>query len=276
MLSYTIKRLENHLGMVLLRRTSRSVAVTEAGEKLLRTLEPALEAIDDTLTKLDRARDRVSGTLRITATREAYEAVIRPVLKEFCAAHPDATVEVIIDYRFRDIVSDRFDAGIRLGEKLQQDMVAIQVGSKLRMAVVASPSYLARHAVPRIPEDLRSHRCINYRMASTNSIYSWEFERNGRELRIGLSGPLIFNEPDLMLQAAIDGLGVAYVLEHEAASHIASGRLIRLLEDWTPSFAGFFLYYPSRKQVSPVLAALLTILRARRHGPRRRSTSVGR
>ena len=263
MLSYTIKRLESRLGYPLLRRTSRSVAPTPEGEKLLLALEPALNAIDGALDQLSQNLDRISGTLRITATRQGYEAVIRPMLNDFCATYPAATVEVIIDYAFVDLVSERFDAGIRLGEKLQQDMVAMPVGPALRMAVVASSAYLSQHAAPRTPEALQSHRCINYRMETAGSIYSWEFEKDGRALKIGLSGPLTFNEPELMLQAAIDGLGVAYVLEHEAAPHIAAGRLIRMLKDWTPPFPGFFLYYPSRKQVSPVLTAFLALLRAR-------------
>ena len=263
MLSYTIKRLESRLGYPLLRRTSRSVAPTTEGEKLLLTLEPALDAIGSALGQLSRNLDRISGTLRITATRQGYEAVIRPVLSDFCATYPAATVEVIIDYAFVDLVSERFDAGIRLGEKLQQDMVAMPVGPALRMAVVASPEYLSQQGAPGTPEDLQSHRCINYRMETAGNIYSWEFEKDGRALKVGLSGPLTFNEPDLMLQAAIDGLGVAYVLEHEVSAHIATGRLVRILEDWTPPFPGFFLYYPSRKQVSPVLAAFLTLLRER-------------
>lgn len=263
MLSYTIKRLENRLGYPLLRRTSRSVAPTAEGQTLLLALEPALDSIGGALGDLGRIRDRISGTLRITATRQGYEAVIRPVLADFCAAYPDATVEVIIDYAFRDLVSGRFDAGIRLGEKLEQDMVALPVGPALRMAVVASPEYLSRHPAPSVPDDLQQHRCINYRMETADSIYSWEFENGGRKLKAALSGPLTFNEPDLMRQAAIDGLGVAYLLEHEVALHIETGRLVRMLEDWCPSFAGFFLYYPSRKQVSPVLAALLKRLRAR-------------
>ncbi|SMG60508.1 LysR family transcriptional regulator [Paraburkholderia susongensis] len=261
MLSYTIKRLEERLGIVLLRRTSRSVAPTEAGEHLLRTLEPALAAIDDTLSGLRQERDSVSGTLRITATRQAYEAAVRPVLPRFCAAYPDATVEVIVDFGLRDIVADGFDAGIRLGEKLQKDMVARRIGPDLRMAVVASPAYLERYPAPGIPEDLSQHRCINYRMVTAHTLYAWEFERDGRELRVSLEGPLTFNDPGMMLDAAAEGLGVAYVLEHEAASLLASGRLVRLLEDWTPPFPGFFLYYPSRKQVSPVLSAFLKLFR---------------
>jgi DNA-binding transcriptional LysR family regulator len=262
MLSYTIKRLEARLGYPLLRRTSRSVAPTSEGQMLLLTLEPALDAIDGALGDLVRSRDRVSGTLRSTATRQGYEAVIRPVLSDFCTTFPEATVEVIIDYAFRDLVSGRFDAGIRLGEKLEQDMVALPVGPALRMAVVASPEYLSRHGAPSTPDDLQHHRCINYRMETAGSLYSWEFESGSRKLKVALSGPLTFNDPDLMLDAAIDNLGIAYVLEHEAERHIANGRLVRLLTDWCPPFAGFFLYYPSRRQVSPVLAALLKRLRA--------------
>ena len=262
MLSYTIKRLENRLGYPLLRRTSRRVAPTAEGQTLLLTLSPALDAIEGALGDLSRIRDCISGTLRITATRQGYEAVIRPVLSDFCANYPDATVEVIIDYALRDLVSGRFDAGIRLGEKLEQDMVAFPVGAALRMAVVASPAYLSRHRTPATPEDLQHHRCINYRMESAGGLYSWEFENSGRKLKVALSGPLTFNEPDLMLQAAVDGLGVAYVLEHEAAPHLETGSLVRVLDNWCPPFAGFFLYYPSRKQISPVLAAFLTLLRA--------------
>ncbi|RFB80672.1 LysR family transcriptional regulator [Methylovirgula sp. 4M-Z18] len=264
MLSYTIKRLEKRLGMTLLQRTSRSVAPTEAGQTLLLTLEPALRAIDETLDMLDRQRDRVSGTLRITATRQGYEAVIRPILGDFCAAHPEAALEVVIDYGLRDIVADGFDAGVRLGEKIEKDMVAFRVGPQLRMAVVASPDYFAAHAMPAVPQDLQTHRCLNYRMMTANSIYAWEFEKDGRQLEIRLSGLLTFNEPDLMLQAASAGLGVAYVLEHEAESHIRAGRLVRALEDWTPPFPGFFLYYPSQRRVSAVFAAFLALLRARR------------
>jgi DNA-binding transcriptional LysR family regulator len=263
MLSYTIKRLETRLGYPLLRRTSRSVAPTAEGQTLLQTLEPALDAIDGALGDLGRIRDRISGTVRITSTRQGYDAVIRPVLSDFCAAYPDATIEVVIDYSFRDLVLDHFDAGIRLGEKLEQDMVALPVGPDLKMAVVASPQYWAQHPAPRTPEELRQHRCINYRMESANSLYAWEFEHGTRKMKVAVSGPLTFNEPQLMLQAAIDGLGVAYLLEHDAAVHIKAGRLVRVLENHCAPFPGFFLYYPSRKQVTPVLAALLKRLRAR-------------
>lgn len=261
MLSYTIKRLEQRLGIALLQRTSRSVAPTEAGERLLQTLEPALDAIEDSLDRLNRDSGRISGTLRMTSTRQAYEAVIRPLLPAFVETYPDAAVEVSIDFGFRDIVADRFDAGIRLGEKIQQDMVAVRVGPDLRMAVVASPAYLARRAAPKKPEDLAHHRCINYRMMSTQKRYAWEFERNQRPLSIAVEGPLTFNDPALMLDAALAGLGVAYVLEREVSAHVEAGRLVRLLKKWTTPFPGFFLYYPSRRQVSPVLAAFVRLLR---------------
>lgn len=261
MLSYTIKRLEQRLGIALLQRTSRSVAPTEAGERLLLTLEPALDAIEDSLDRLNRDSGRISGTLRMTSTRQAYEAVIRPLLPAFVETYPDAAVEVSIDFGFRDIVADRFDAGIRLGEKIQQDMVAVRVGPDLCMAVVASPAYLARHAAPKNPEDLAHHRCINYRMMSTQKRYAWEFERNQRPLSIAVEGPLTFNDPALMLDAALAGLGVAYVLEREVSAHVEAGRLVRLLKKWTTPFPGFFLYYPSRRQVSPVLAAFVRLLR---------------
>jgi DNA-binding transcriptional LysR family regulator len=203
----------------------------------------------------------VSGTVRITATRQGYEAVIRPILADFGAEHPAAKVEVLIDYEFRDIIADRLDAGIRLGEKLELDMIALRVGPELRMAVVASPDYLAAHPVAQTPSDLTRYRCINYRMSAAGGVYAWEFERGGREVEVKVEGPLTFNEPEMMLNAALDGLGVAYVLEDRAKPFIAAGRLVRLLEDWTPPFPGFFVYYPSRRQVPPTLAALLAILR---------------
>ena len=262
-LSHTIKGLEARLGVRLLQRNSRSVSVTAAGERLLRTLEPALSEIGGALEALDRDRDLVSGVVRLTVTRNAFETIIRPVLPRFLAQHPQAGVEVLIDYQLRDIIAERLDAGIRLGEKLEQDMIAVRVGPDLRMAVVASPSYLAGHPPPETPQDLAGHRCVNYRMMASGETYDWEFERDGRALDIKVTGPLTFNEPELMLEAALDGLGVAYILDQQAQAHIAAGRLVRLLEDWTPPFPGYFLYYPSRRQVPPTLAALIAALRHR-------------
>lgn len=260
-LSHTIKGLETRLGFRLLQRNSRSVSATAAGERLLQTLEPALAEIGVALDELGRERDLVSGTVRLTATRHAFETVIRPVLSGFLADHPQANVEVLIDYQLRDIIAERLDAGIRLGEKLEQDMIAVGVGPHLRMAVIASPSYLDKHPAPQTPQDLTGHRCVNYRMMASGQTYDWEFEQDGRALDIKVTGPLTFNEPELMLEAALDGLGVAYVLQEQAKVHIAAGRLVHLLADWTPPFPGYFLYYPSRKQVPPALAALIAALR---------------
>ncbi len=260
-LSHTIKQLEARLGVRLLQRTSRSVSVTAAGERLLQTLEPALADIGGALDELGRQRDLVSGTVRVTATRHAFETIIRPVLPEFLASHPNAGVEVLIDYQFRDIVAERFDAGIRLGEKLQQDMIAVAVGPDLRMAVVASPDYLARHPAPGTPQELMRHACVNWRMMASGQILNWQFERDGRALELKVTGALTFNEPELGLEAAIDGLGVAYVVEGQAAPHVAAGRLVRLLADWTPPFPGYFVYYSSRRQLPAPLAALIAALR---------------
>ena len=260
-LSHAVTQLEKRLGYRLLHRTSRSVSPTEAGAELLLTLAPALQSIEGALDAVGLGRDAVHGTLRITATREGYDAVVRPVLPAFTRAHPHATVEVLIEYGFRDIVADGFDAGIRLGEKLEQDMIAVKVGGDLRMAVVAAPMYLADHTLPSEPRELVEHQCINYRMVAAGSLYAWEFERDGRPLEVRVSGPLTFNEPDLMLDAAVEGMGVAYVLEDEAAPLVEAGRLVRLLADWTPPFTGFYLYHPSHGQVRPVLSAFIDAAR---------------
>lgn len=260
-LSHAIKRLETRLGCRLLQRNSRSVSTTPAGQALLATLEPALESIEDTLGTLDRDRGSISGTLRITATRQAYDQVIRPLLPAFTAAHPAATIEVSVEYGFRDIVADGFDVGIRLGEKLEGDMVALKVGPDLRMAIVASPAYLARHGTPVHPEELTRHRCLNYRLVAAGTLYAWEFERDGKAFEVRTPGPLTFNDPALMLDCALDGLGIGYLVEQQVAPLVRDGRLVRLLEDWTQSFPGLYLYYPSRQQIRPVLAAFLQAVR---------------
>jgi DNA-binding transcriptional LysR family regulator len=251
-LSHTIRRLETRLDARLLQRTSRSVALTEAGETLLATLRPALDSITAALGELEQSRDRVAGALRLTCTRQAYEAVLRPILPTFVADHPDASVEVLIDYAYRDIVADGFDAGIRLGEKIERDMIALKVGPALKMAVVASPGY---------------HKCINYRMTGSGALYAWEFERGEERLTVQVSGPLAFNEPELMLQATLDDIGVGYLLDHEVSDHIENGRLVRLLGDWTPPFPGFHIYYSSRRQMRPVMKAFTEALR-RQHSVR--------
>jgi len=267
-LSHTIKALEARLDIRLLQRNSRSVSVTAAGEQLLRTLRPALSEISSALDALNSERDLVSGTVRLTATRHAYETVVRPMLAGLLAEHPLASVEVLIDYQFRDIVADRLDAGIRLGEKLEQDMIALPVGPDLRMAVVASPAYLAANPAPATPHELTRHRCVNYRMMASGQTYDWEFEQDGRALAIKVTGPLTFNEPALMMQAALDGLGIAYLMEQQATADIDSGRLVRLFEDWTPAFPGYFLYYSSRRQTPPTLAAFIAALRRNHPAPK--------
>lgn len=266
-LSHKIRAMESRLGVPLLHRTSRSVSVTEAGARLLETLDPALIEIDRALDRLGQERDAVSGTLRLTATRHGFGRVIRPVLPAFLAANPRVRLEVRIDYQLRDIVAERLDAGIRIGEKLEQDMVALRVGPDLCMAVVASPEYLQRHGIPETPQALLHHACIGYRMLASGQEMDWDFEREGRAIAIKLSGPLIFNEPEVMMDAALDGLGIAYVLEDQVAPHLVSGRLVRLLADWTPPFQGYFLYYPSRRQVRAPLAALIAALRHRTRDP---------
>lgn len=260
-LSQTIKVLETRLGVRLLQRTSRSVSLTSAGEDLLSTLAPALGDIEGALADIGRKRDAAAGTVRITTVRHAFETVIRPVLPELSATNPGLVLEVLIDYALRDIVAERLDAGIRLGEMIEKDMIAVRVGPDLRMAVVASPAYLASRSAPETPQDLARHRCINYRLVSSGAIYAWEFEKEARALNVKVDGLLTFNEPELMLEAALDGLGIAYIFEEQVIAHVAEGRLQRLLSDWTPAFPGFFFYYPSRRQQPPALAAFLNALR---------------
>jgi DNA-binding transcriptional LysR family regulator len=262
-LSHTISKLERRLSTRLLQRNSRSVSTTEAGEDLLKMLSPALESIEVGLKQLDKARTGVSGTLRITTTRQAYASVIQPILPAFTARHPHAVVEIITEYAYRNVVTDRFDAGIRLGEKLEKDMIALKVGPELRMAVVASPAYLKNAGTIDHPRDLTRQRCLNYRMLTSGTIYAWEFERAGQELNVQVSGPVTFCDPELMLEASVDGLGIAYLLDHEVASFVANGRLVRLLDDWTPPFPGFHLYYPSRRHMRPILTAFIQALRDR-------------
>ncbi len=260
-LSQTIKTLETRLGVRLLQRTSRSVSLTSAGEELLSTLVPALGNIEGALADIGHKRDAAAGTVRITTVRHAFESVIRPVLPELSATNPGLIVEVLIDYGLRDIVAERLDAGIRLGEMIEKDMIAARVGPDLRMAVVASPAYLAARPVPQTPQDLAGHHCINYRLVSSGAIYAWEFEKDRRSLSVKVDGLLTFNEPELMLEAALDGLGIVYIFEEQVISHVAAGRLVRLLSDWTPAFPGFFFYYPSRRQQPPALTAFLNALR---------------
>ena len=260
-LSHTVTALEARLGTRLLNRTSRAVTPTDAGARLLETLTPALTDIDTALDHLAQSSGHVTGSVRLTATHHAYNSVLRPILPAFLARHPAASVEIILDYGHRDIVADNIDAGIRIGEKLQPGMIATRVGPDLRMAVVAAPAYLAAHGTPDTPRALAAHRCINQRFVTSGDIYPWEFDRDGQSFAIKLDGPLTFNDHTLILDAALSGLGVAYLLADLAAPHLQAGRLFHLFEDWTPPFPGYFLYHPSRRHRPATLAALIAALK---------------
>jgi len=262
-LSYTIRRLETRLGVRLLTRTTRRVAATAAGERLLRTLGPALEGIAAELGALSELRDRPAGTIRITTSEHAAHALLWPVLERLLPQYPDVHVELAVDQGFTDIVAERFDAGVRLGESIAKDMVAVRIGPDLRMAVVGSPAYFATHPPPRTPQDLAEHRCINLRLPTNGGLYAWELEMAGRELRVRVEGQLAFNNVPLILRAARAGFGLACVPDDHLAADLADGRLIRVLEDWCPPFAGYHLYYPSRRQPSAAFALLVEALRHR-------------
>ncbi len=261
-LSRLIKGLEQRLGVRLLSRTTRSVATTDAGEALLATLRPALDEIDAGLAALSAVRGTPAGMLRLTMVKHAAMMLVRPRLPGFLAAYPDIQVEIDIDDGFTDIVANRFDAGIRLGERLEKDMIAVRVGPDLRLAVVASPAYLENRSAPRHPRDLAEHRCINYRLASAGALYAWRFEKHRRRLDVRVNGSLVYNDGEMILAAAVDGLGIACLFEESVADAIAGGKLVRLLEDWCPPFPGYYLYYPSRRQLRPALSVFINALRA--------------
>ncbi|MBY5812642.1 LysR family transcriptional regulator [Rhizobium leguminosarum] len=262
-LSHTIRRLETRLGVRLLTRTTRNVAPTEAGERLLGTLRPALDSIGSELASLGELRERPAGNIRITTSEHAATTVLWPALRKLLPEYPEINVELMIDSSLTDIVSDRFDAGVRLGEALAKDMVAVRIGPDLRMAIVGSPEYLAHHPAPIMPQDLAAHRCINLRMLSGGGLYTWELEKNNRELRVRVDGQLAFNNTNMIVRAALDGFGLGFVMEDQVAHLLASGILVRVLEDWCPPFAGYHLYYPSRRQPSAAFSVLVDALRRR-------------
>ncbi|MBW8813096.1 MAG: LysR family transcriptional regulator [Caulobacterales bacterium] len=262
-LSHTVRRLEARLGLRLLTRTTRRVAPTEAGERLIETLRPALDTIDARLAALGELRDRPAGAVRITASRHAAEAVLWPALARLLPDYPDVSVEVASEPGFVDIVAERFDAGVRLGEQVAKDMVAVRIGPDLRMAVVGAPAYFAAHPPPGSPHDLTEHRCVNLRLPTLGGLYAWEFEKDGRALNVRVEGQLVFNDARLLLAAAAAGFGLACVLEDQAARHLADGRLVRVLEDWCPPFPGYHLYYPSRRQPTAAFALVVDALRYR-------------
>ena len=269
-LSHTMRRLEEKLGVQLLARSTRSVSTTQAGECLLARLNPAISEISSAVEQLGELSGRPSGHIRISAPGEAARRVIAPALPMFVEVYPDIVVEVLIEQAFTNIVERRLDAGIRLGESLEKDVVAVPVSGPLRMAVIASPAYLKRHGVPKTPRDLRSHRCINLRLASAGTIYKWEFERGAEKMDIAVDGPLIFDAGGMVVDAALAGVGLGYVLEDRVLDDFKSGALVRLLADWCPRFPGFYLYYPGRRQLSPALAAFIEALRVPSHPKKRR------
>lgn len=260
-LSHAMRNLEARLEVRLLTRTTRSVAPTEAGEQLFMRLSPHLLEIEQELTALRDTRDRPAGNIRLTAGEHAMSAVLWPVLKPFMAQYPDINVEVTVDDGLTDIVDGRFDAGVRLGEQVAKDMIAIRIAPDMRMAVVGSADYLHRFGVPETPEQLDQHRCINMRLPTRGGLYAWEFERDGRELRVRLDGQLILNSLPQRIDAAENGLGLAYVPEDAVQDALAEGRLVRVLEAWCPAFAGYHLYYPSRRQHTSAFSLLIAALR---------------
>jgi len=262
-LSHTLRRLETRLGVRLLTRTTRSVAPTTAGEKLLSTLRPALESIGSELASLTDLRDKPAGTIRITTSEHAANTVLWPALEKLLRRYPDIHVELSIDSGLRDIVAERFDAGVRLGEALAKDMIGTRIGPDLRMAVIGSPAYFKGRKAPRTPQELADHRCINLRLLTAGGLYAWELEKGGRELRVRVDGQIIVNNVPMILRAALAGFGIAFVMQDYVEGHIAKGRLVRVLEDWCPPFPGYHLYYPSRRQPSAAFTLLVDALRYR-------------
>jgi len=262
-LSQTVRGLEEKLGLRLLTRTTRSVSPTQAGERLLERVGPRFEEIQFEIAALSEMRERPAGTIRLTAGEHPAISVLAPALARFLPDNPDINVEVIVDYGLTDIVAERYDAGIRLGEHLAKDMIAVRIGPEMRMAVVGAPSYLDHHQRPDIPQDLTAHNCINIRLPTHGTIYPWEFEKDGRELRVRVEGQTVFNNIAMRMGAALDGLGLAYMPEDQVQSYIEDGRLIRVLEDWCQPFPGYHLYYPNRRHASPAFTLFVDALRYR-------------
>ncbi|TJW09538.1 MAG: LysR family transcriptional regulator [Mesorhizobium sp.] len=263
-LSQTIRGLEERVGVRLLNRTTRSVSPTAAGETLFARLAPAFSELEDAVADVYASRDRPVGSLRINVPRVAAMRFIAPILGDFRRAYPDVALTIIVDDMLTDIVEGRFDAGIRLGERLQKDMVAVKLSDELEMAAVAAPSYLQHRPIPRHPADLHRHQCINFQWPSGGNIYRWEFARGQRALEIAVDGGLTVNDTELMIRAALDGIGIGYMLEYQVRPWIEAGQLIRFLEAWSPRFPGFYLYHPSSRHVPPALRVFIDFLLAGR------------
>jgi DNA-binding transcriptional LysR family regulator len=261
-LSHTMRQLEERLGVRLLHRTTRSVSVTDAGLRLLERLRPAIEQIAGALEDLNQERSRPVGRLRLYAIHTAAAAVVAPVWQRFLSTYPEVHLEVQLGEAPIDIVAKGFDAGIGPRDRAAADMIIVRVMGPMKVAVVAAPSYFARHPRPRTPDDLARHSCVEYRRGADGAVYQWAFERGGKSLEISVSGRVMVNDPDLAVRAAVDGLGIAYTITAQAEPFLRSGQLIRVLEDWSPSFEGLFLYYPSRRQVPAALRALIDMIRS--------------
>jgi DNA-binding transcriptional LysR family regulator len=253
--------LEQRLGVRLISRTTRSLSLTDAGQRMLQSLRPAFDHIDSEVAAVTALRDKPAGTIRITTFRHAARTVLWPVVSKFLSDYPDIEVELSVEEGLTDIVASRFDAGIRIGEQVQKDMVAVRISPDLRMAVVGAPSYFADRKIPETPRDLREHRGVSYRQTTGGGLYAWEFERDGEELEVRMNGPLVINDGEMVEDAALDGLALAYTFESQVSKYLAEGRLIRVLEDWCPPFAGYHLYYPSRRQHTAAFALLVEALR---------------
>jgi DNA-binding transcriptional LysR family regulator len=262
-LSHTIKELEARLGVRLLTRTTRSVSATHAGERLLQNIGPRFEEIEAELAAVGELRDKPAGTIRITALEYATDTILMPKLAKLLKEYPDIKVEIITDYGLTDIVAQRYDAGVRSGEQVAKDMIAVRIGPDVRMAVVGAPSYFRNQSEPKKPQDLVGHNCINLRLPTHGALYAWEFEKGSRELRVRVEGQLIFSATAQLLNAALAGLGLAYVPEGLVQPHIAKGRLKRVLEDWCAPYTGYHLYYPSRRQPSAAFTLVVDALRHR-------------
>jgi DNA-binding transcriptional LysR family regulator len=262
-LSHTVRALEERLGLRLLTRTTRSVSPTEAGERLLQTVGPRLDEIETELSALSALREKPAGTIRITAGEHAADAILWPAIARLLPDYPDIRIEIIVDYGLTDIVAERYDAGVRLGEQVARDMIAVRIGPDMRMAVVGSPAYFAKRPKPRAPQDLTTHNCINLRLPTYRGLYAWEFEKAGRELKVRVEGQLVFNTAALRMNAVLAGLGLAYLPEDQVTTYLADGRLVRVLADWCAPFPGYHLYYPSRRQATPAFSLLVDALRYR-------------
>ncbi|WP_454738033.1 LysR substrate-binding domain-containing protein [Cupriavidus necator] len=262
-LSHTIRALEARLGVRLLTRTTRSVSPTEAGERLYQTVAPRFEEIESELAAVAEFRDKPAGTIRITTAEHAANSILWPKLREVLPRYPDIQVEITVDYGLSDIVAQRYDVGVRLGDQVAKDMIAVRIGPDMRMAVVAAPSYFADRAPPRTPQDLAAHNCINLRLPTYGGLLPWDFQKEGHQLNARVEGQWIFNSSTPILRAALAGCGLAFVPDDMAREHLAAGRLVRVLDDWCPTFAGYHLYYPSRRQSSAAMAVVVDALRYR-------------